>query len=40
VLAEIPLDTNTRKLVDNGQIEDIDVSALNDTIKIIKELKK
>ena len=40
VLAEIPLDTNTRVLVDNGQIEDVDVSAFDDTIKIIKELKK
>ena len=40
ILAELPLDTEVRQLVDDGNIEDIDTSAFDETIKIIKELKK
>ncbi len=40
LLAEIPLNPEVTKLVDAGRVEDVDVSVFNDTIKIIKELKK
>ena len=40
LLAQIPLDKEVTKLIDSGRVEDVDVSVLDETIKIIKELKK
>ena len=36
LLAELPIDTKIRELVDAGEIEKADVSALNNLINILK----